>query len=245
MNKFAFNLRDAKSVTKSLRPKMLKNRFINTKYTLAEKPKEKNIFKRLFKSIKTKVTGDKWSNDDKFVSNFSIRKSNGVGSTAAVPRHQIAKKEMTTNGLTKYDKNMTNKIYMPKGGPLKDGDAMFGNAGMKNLFKSKNLSKDNKAMLGRLAIAHEGSELAVKPKEVGRFFTHLSPKVLIEESNMISTMPKKYNASKNILKKLRGSTGETDALNSLNFKYGEGRINRRMKRHLVEKYKKSQSDIVS
>jgi len=143
-----------------------------------------------------------------------------------------------------YDKKLTSKkivgkIMSPGGGM---GGYKFKNTGIdkkeldevNKLFK--NLSNKSKANVNRVAMAHEISELG--QKKLTPFFSHTSPKVLIDEHNILKTLGDKGTTK--FFRKIRGMTGEKEMISEIgSLNYGiSSRINRRQKEYIQKKFLK-------
>ena len=96
--------------------------------------------------------------------------------------------------------------------------------------------------LERMLKLHEASELRYVGKGVSSpsfesAFKHSSPGVIVEESNMVATLPKRLRRAGDALSELRNdSTGEARIMEELvpGFKYGKTRMSRHAKRRLSE-----------
>jgi len=102
------------------------------------------------------------------------------------------------------------------------------------------LTPKSKEAVNRLVGVHEGIErhLAKKKKlPGGTFASHISPEVLLRESNIVSTLPKDLKGAKNFFKTMRGYSGETEKLKEMfpGFEYGKGRISRHARKRMMER----------
>lgn len=155
--------------------------------------------------------------------------------------------------IVRHSKELHGKIQQPHGGAIRalttkpkmeSISKLFMNKKQKsNLAKYrtqmmnlpvKSISKEDKEMINRIGLMHEGAEIKVKKRNVAPIRSHVSPEVLLKEHNMIITLdPKKYPGSINFFKTLRNITGENKLLSSIypGFKYGQGS---RLSRHKIK-----------
>lgn len=177
----------------------------------------------------------------------------GVGSMRA--SRELEKKPYLfgSYAMPKYEKgskDLYRKIYTGKGGgianiaPAKKSVEKQIKHAPKEMRKQvralgrKNWSKKQNEVLNRVMNMHEVSELSVKPKEIGMLSSHMSPKVLLQEHNMISTLPKKYAPAKKYMQSLRSLTGESGMLKALGVEYGGARISRHKIKGIVKGFRK-------
>lgn len=94
----------------------------------------------------------------------------------------------------------------------------------------------NKELLQRTLAAHEGSELRHGPYSKQTFFGHLSPKVVLEEGNMMATLPKEHGPVRDYMQKLRTYGGEKAYIekNIPGYQYGSTRLSRHAKRRVSD-----------
>jgi len=104
-------------------------------------------------------------------------------------------------------------------------------------FSPQGMSGKDKEMLNRTVLRHEMSEgthaKRLKTPEES-FHGHKSPKVIIEESNMLATMPEEFDKVKATFKNLRDADNTRSALEGTlkGFEYGKTRMSRHGKKHL-------------
>ena len=134
-------------------------------------------------------------------------------------------------------KNMSGKVFTGKGG----GIGVFGKKSILGNAVKLPKSPRQKEVVNRIFSTHEMLELGTKKKNVGEVFSHISPKILIDESNMISSLPKRYKPAGNFMKKLRSASGENMFLEYYlpkGFKYGEGRISKATRKNVMKRFLK-------
>lgn len=106
-------------------------------------------------------------------------------------------------------------------------------------FKVKSMNPVNREATNRIARLHEGMELRVgkklKNKAPKMFHGHLSPEVVLRESNIMATLPKELKQTRQTFVKLRGASGEIRALRDVipDFKYGKERLSRHQIKNLT------------
>lgn len=104
----------------------------------------------------------------------------------------------------------------------------------------KSMSSADKEMLNRSMLTHEKSEAKyigkTKKDSDSRFFTHKDPRVILEESNMLATMPDKHKGVKDIYQNLRGMDSTKHVLETAipGFEYGKTRLSRHAKNRVSE-----------
>jgi len=100
----------------------------------------------------------------------------------------------------------------------------------------KNLTGPNKEMLNRTVLKHELSERkwSRKGSPEERFYTHFSPNVITEESNMLATLPQEHKIIAEPFKKIRGMDISKNVLEVAmpGFQYGQTRLTRHGKKHM-------------
>lgn len=140
--------------------------------------------------------------------------------------------------INEIDKNLINKIMTGKGGAYR----AIKNPQMFLRLPKFPKNKDQQQMLNRVLSNHELQEILTKKKRVLRIASHMSPDVLVAESNLVVSLPKKYNPVKNFMKKLRKSTGEDQMLfkGMPGFEYGKQKISPAGKKHILKSIKNEQ-----
>ena len=101
-------------------------------------------------------------------------------------------------------------------------------------------SAKNKEAINRIVGVHEGIEKIVGKKnrkgfKAERFSGHLSPDVLLRESNIVSTLPKELRGAKAYFQNLRAGEGADMKKMFPGFEYGKGRISRHARKRLMER----------
>jgi len=103
------------------------------------------------------------------------------------------------------------------------------------------LDPKNKEAINRIVGIHEGIERKVSKnlKRLGGWTRggHISPEVLLRESNIVSTLPKELKGAKSYLKTIRMSGNEKDEMRRMfpGFEYGKGRISRHARKPMMER----------
>jgi len=104
--------------------------------------------------------------------------------------------------------------------------------------------KPSREAIGRITGLHEGFEQSVRPKNFALMATHLSPKVLFQESNLVASLPRELAPAKRYFRQLRDASGESQFLRDrlsqpgVPFRYGSRRLSRREMNLGVKKYQK-------
>jgi len=139
-------------------------------------------------------------------------------------------------------KNTKGKILTGEGGlysAIKSGGRSIGE--MRGVSISAPKSKIQREAIGRVGLMHEFQETAHGGK---KFFpivmgSHNSPGVLMAESNLLASMPKKYGPTKRLFRRIRGAEGIEGTIESVypGFVFGETRLSRAAKRHVAKSLK--------
>jgi len=142
----------------------------------------------------------------------------------------------------KIDKGIiSGKIFVGKGGSIpalnqsieKINPFLVSGQRVKVLKSGK-----QKEMINRVALKHELSETVVK-KELP-FSSHLSPAVILEESNLLASLPKKYNPTKSFYRKLREGWGESSVIRKYypGYVHGSQKISKAGKKHVLRSFER-------
>jgi len=93
------------------------------------------------------------------------------------------------------------------------------------------LNPRSREMLNRVVLLHEGAELKRSAaKRLVPFSSHVSPKVLLDESNILATLPKSHAKVRETFANMR--RGELESLPLLKRVYGKKRLSRHAKRRI-------------
>jgi len=162
-----------------------------------------------------------------------------------IGKESVAKEMGRLQGLGALglSKNMHKKIFTGKGGVNKVFNTMskpFEDFGIKIQMPKH---KSQKEILGRVGLMHEFSE--TKMKKAIPFAGHTNPKVFMEESNLVSSLPKRYSPAKKYLSKIR-SFVETPSIDKFypGFKYGKTRLSRAGKKHIERRNKQFSQELM-
>lgn len=133
--------------------------------------------------------------------------------------------------LNKQNPNIHGKIYQGKGGSIAATNKLGLDGLLDNIPNAKRLSNKNKEIVNRVGLAHEGFELSTKNPMM--FGSHMHPSVIFKENNIVATLPKKNQAAKNYLTKIR-ETGSEAAIFPKEMPYGKQRFSRHAIKRLTE-----------
>lgn len=109
------------------------------------------------------------------------------------------------------------------------------------MLSSPPKSPIQKEMINRVLVMHELAE--ANTKKTIPFMLHNNPRVIMEESNLVRSLPKRYGPTKKYISELR-SENESKYLKEIypGFRYGETRLSRAGKKFIERKYQKQISD---
>jgi hypothetical protein len=139
------------------------------------------------------------------------------------------------NLMTPYKKPV---IFSGKGGGLRLIDSIKKQYGEDVNFTHMIKDKKSKEAINRLMLLHEGSEARIRPITQSNTGSHLSPNVLVEESNIVSSFPKELAPAKRYMRMLRRNTGESAILENLHpseLRYGQRRYSSGEKNLMLRK----------
>lgn len=104
--------------------------------------------------------------------------------------------------------------------------------GQKSLSKVK--KPEEKELLNRTILNHDNIETRMPKGDT--YFGHASPKVLLQENNMVATMPRDARNVKNAIKSMRTMDGSSADLKKKlpGFTYGKERYSRHAIRHMSD-----------
>lgn len=120
----------------------------------------------------------------------------------------------------KISGRLAGKILQPRGGAYANFLSEAKKTKSQELMQVlSGMSPKAKEIFNRIALLHEGSERAFAPKKLGklfdmnsRWFSHISPSVIGQESNIIASLPKgpEYDQARRAFQAVRRVTGELD-----------------------------------
>jgi len=127
-----------------------------------------------------------------------------------------------------------NKILTGKGGAYKGIKAGTG-----NIVKFPK-AKPQQEAVGRVTLMHEQFETLQRGKKFKQFLGHGSPNVILSESNLVRSLPKRYNPTKRAFTKLRGEDLSSIFIRDAypGFEYGKTKLSRAAKKHIIRKLTK-------
>jgi hypothetical protein len=103
----------------------------------------------------------------------------------------------------------------------------------------------DKRMINSIIDGHELDETLVRGGLAVRGVGHRSPDVLLREHNRVTTLPKEYGGSREFMKSMRGSTGETGLFQNIDprLAYGDSpRLSRHARKRITELMEKDTTD---
>lgn len=138
------------------------------------------------------------------------------------------------------------KIITGKGGAYKamaTGTKQLGSTKGKSITAPK--SKTQKEAISRVTLMHELQEISHGGKKSVPISSHNSPAVIMAESNLIRSLPKKYAPTKRFFKRAREVEGLEDAIGAFypGFEYGKTKLSRAGKKHVIKSIKEYQKGL--
>ena len=129
-------------------------------------------------------------------------------------------------------KNSTMKVIAPsmkKPFIVASGGPSFFHHWTKGLGGPQSLSPTSKRMLRNIALMHEAAELQASGKKAfPSYFSHMGPEVLLNESNIVASLPKQHEKVRQSMIAARKATSEAGLMahHLPGFEYGKTRLSR-------------------
>ena len=121
-------------------------------------------------------------------------------------------------------KSLRQKIWIGRGGGIP-------------ALQNKDMPKQpiQKEMINRIISHHELLETGAKQNI--RFYSHASPAVILQESNLLASLPKKYKPAVKIFKKMRTKEISDLKTHYPALAYGEKKVPKAAQKHIIRKFK--------
>ena len=95
-------------------------------------------------------------------------------------------------------------------------------------------------MLDAVFKGHENAEMRATPQMAFAAYAHRSPEVLLQEHNMVSTLPGQFAPVRGLMQELRGQRGEATLFKPYGIEYGQSpRLTRHARKHIAQDIEKT------